>query len=127
MGTFEFGIYVYVWTWVMLLGQAIDLELGTAAQRFIPEYRERGMVALLRDFVSGSRWVAIGVAILHFGGRRRRRVAVGALSPPLLGHPALSRLHHLAGLCDRQPPGGISRSYDWVGLAMMPSSSASCC
>jgi hypothetical protein len=43
MGTFEFGIYVYVWTWVMLLGQAIDLGLGTAAQRFIPEYRERGM------------------------------------------------------------------------------------
>lgn len=63
MGTFEFGIYVYVWTWVMLLGQAIDLGLGTAAQRFIPEYRERGMVALLRGFVSGSRWVAIGVAI----------------------------------------------------------------
>ncbi len=42
MGSFEFGIYVYVWTWVLLLGQLIDLGLGTAAQRFIPEYRDRG-------------------------------------------------------------------------------------
>src|SRR5215468_2561009 len=40
MGGFEFGIYVYVWTWVLLIGQALDLGLATAAQRFIPEYRE---------------------------------------------------------------------------------------
>ena len=26
MGSFEFGIYVYVWTWVLLLGQAIRHE-----------------------------------------------------------------------------------------------------
>src|SRR5712671_5668618 len=64
MGTFEFGIYVYVWTWVLLFGQAIDLGLGTAAQRFIPEYRGRGPVALLRGFVSGSRWVALTLAIV---------------------------------------------------------------
>src|ERR1700716_2633615 len=63
MGSFQFGIYVYVWTWVLLLGQAIDLGLGTAAQRFIPEYRERGFVALLRGFVCGSRWVALGIAM----------------------------------------------------------------
>jgi len=35
MGDFEFGIYVYVTTWVLLLGPALDLGLGTAAQRFI--------------------------------------------------------------------------------------------
>ena len=38
MGSFQYGIYVYVWTWVLLLGQAIDLGLGTASQRFIPNY-----------------------------------------------------------------------------------------
>ena len=63
MGSFEFGIYVYVWTWVLLLGQAIDLGLGTAAQRFIPEYRERRLLALLRGFVSGSRWLALAIAM----------------------------------------------------------------
>ena len=34
MGSFEFGIYVYVWTWVLLFGQAIDLGLGTASGSF---------------------------------------------------------------------------------------------
>ena len=27
MGTFEFGVFVYVWTWVLLIGQALDLGL----------------------------------------------------------------------------------------------------
>ena len=75
MGTFEFGIYVYVWTWVLLIGQALDLGLATAAQRFIPEYRERGMLALLRGYVSGSRWLAVGIAIGVAVLVRRLRVA----------------------------------------------------
>ena len=58
MGTFEFGIFVYVWTWVLLIGQALDLGLSTAAQRFIPEYRERGMLDHLRGYISHSRWIA---------------------------------------------------------------------
>src|ERR1043165_8885231 len=34
MGSFEFGVYVYVWTWVLLLGGLIDLGIATGAQRF---------------------------------------------------------------------------------------------
>src|SRR5215471_14906946 len=120
MGTFEFGIYVYVWTWVLLLGQAIDLGLGTAAQRFIPEYRDRGMLAHLRGFVTGSRWLAVGVAICI--------AALGAgfvrLISPWLNDYMVIPLY-LA--CITMPAyalanvqEGISRSYDWVGLAMMP-------
>src|SRR5213592_4174471 len=67
MGTFEFGVYVYVWTWVLLIGQSLDLGLATAAQRFIPEYRERGLFALLRGFINGSRWLAVGIAIVVAG------------------------------------------------------------
>src|SRR5436853_4619048 len=63
MGGFEFGIYVYVWTWVLLIGQSLDLGLATAAQRFVPEYRERKLFDLLRGYVSGSRWLATGIAI----------------------------------------------------------------
>src|SRR6185295_6976343 len=57
MGTFEFGIYVYVWTWVLLLGPILDLGLATAAQRFIPQYRESRQFDLLRGYVSGARWL----------------------------------------------------------------------
>jgi len=121
MGSFEFGIYVYVWIWVLLLGQAIDLGLGTAAQRFIPEYRERGMFALLRGFVSGSCWLAIGVAICI--------AAIGAgvvrLLEPYLDHYLVIPLYlaciTLPAYAVANIQDGISRSYDWVGLAMMPS------
>src|SRR3954471_14380149 len=29
MGSFEFGIYIYVWTWVLLLGGLVDLGLAS--------------------------------------------------------------------------------------------------
>jgi O-antigen/teichoic acid export membrane protein len=120
MGTFEFGIYVYVWTWVLLLGQAIDLGLGTAAQRFIPEYRERGFIALLRGFVSGSRWLAVTIAI---GISVVAALAVRLIEPwlddymviPLYLACVTMPAYALANVQE-----GISRSYDWIGLAMMP-------
>jgi O-antigen/teichoic acid export membrane protein len=120
MGSFEFGIYVYVWTWVLLLGQLIDLGLGTAAQRFIPEYRERGSFPLLRGFVSGSRWFATGIALCVAG------ICAGCvwLLEPWLDHYMLIPLY-LACLAFpafalNNIQEGISRSYDWVGLSMMP-------
>src|ERR1700733_8689177 len=59
MGGFEFGIYIYAWTWVLLIGGMVDLGLGSAAQRFIPEYTEHKQYALLRGFISGARWLAL--------------------------------------------------------------------
>ena len=40
MGSFEFGIYIYVWTWVLMIGALSDFGLSSAARRFIPEYTE---------------------------------------------------------------------------------------
>jgi O-antigen/teichoic acid export membrane protein len=51
MGSFEFGIYVYVWTLVLMIGDLADLGLATAAQRFIPEYTRRKANDLLRGYL----------------------------------------------------------------------------
>ncbi|HWF96233.1 MAG TPA: lipopolysaccharide biosynthesis protein [Xanthobacteraceae bacterium] len=120
MGSYEFGIYVYVWTWVLLIGQPLDLGLGTAAQRFIPEYRESGSLDLLRGFLFGSRLVAFGiaaaVAVACAGG-------IWLLSPWLQDYLVVPL--YLAcislpayGLSNTQD--GIARSHDWVGLSLMP-------
>ena len=120
MGTFEFGVFVYVWTWVLLIGQALDLGLATAAQRFIPEYRERGMLDLLRGYISRSRWLAVGFAML---------VSVVCAGLVRLLEPYLDQYtviplyiacialpaYALANVQD-----GISRSYDWVALGIVP-------
>jgi O-antigen/teichoic acid export membrane protein len=120
MGGFEFGIYVYVWTWVLLIGQSLDLGLGTAAQRFIPEYRESGAHDLLRGFLFGGRLLAFGIAtviaLVCAGG-------VWLLAPWLddyLVVPLYIACISLPayGLSNTQD--GISRSHDWVGLSLMP-------
>src|ERR1700737_1432620 len=64
MGTSDYGIYVYVWTWVLLLGSMMDFGISASAQKIIPEYRTSGEHALLRGFLSGSRWLTFAVSTL---------------------------------------------------------------
>jgi len=120
MGSFEFGIYVYVWTWVLLIGQALDLGLATAAQRFIPEYRKHESFDLLRGYIFGARWLAVGVAaaVAVIGAGIVRLLqpwlddyTVIPLYLACISFPAYA----LANTQD-----GISRSYDWVGLGIVP-------
>jgi len=120
MGSFEFGIYVYVWTWVLLIGQALDLGLATAAQRFIPEYREQKRFDHLRGYLFGSRIVAVGVAMLVAAFCAG---LVRLLQPwlddytvvPLYLACAALPAYALSNVQD-----GISRSYDWVALGIVP-------
>src|SRR6188472_4773371 len=62
MGGSDYGVYVYVWTWVLLLGSMMDFGISASAQKIIPEYRTRGEHALLRGFLSGSRWITFAVS-----------------------------------------------------------------
>src|SRR5271163_242584 len=63
MGRFEFGIYVYAWSWVGFLGMLSALGVGSSVQRFIPEYRTRGDLDRLRGFLRGSHLLGNGVAV----------------------------------------------------------------
>src|SRR5450756_861603 len=64
MGGSDYGVYVYVWTWVLLLGSMMDFGISASAQKIIPEYRTAGQHALLRGFLSGSRWMTFAVSAL---------------------------------------------------------------
>ena len=52
MGGFEFGVYVYVWTWVVLVAGLAPLGIAYSTQRFIPEYT-RGSAARMSSRVGG--------------------------------------------------------------------------
>jgi O-antigen/teichoic acid export membrane protein len=65
MGSYEFGIYAYVWVWVLLLGSLIDFGLATNAQRFIPEYSKSKAFDLLRGFLAGSRLLVVTLSTSH--------------------------------------------------------------
>src|SRR5664279_1237690 len=120
MGSFQFGIYIYVWTWVLMIGALSDMGLSSAARRFIPEYTEFKSLDRLRGFLTGSRWLAFGLASA-IG-------AVGAVGvtvlAPYLDHFAVVPLYlacltiPIYGLVQVQA--GIAQSYDWPNLALMP-------
>jgi O-antigen/teichoic acid export membrane protein len=120
MGGFEFGIYIYAWTWVLLIGGMVDLGLGSASQRFIPEYTEHKQFALLRGFIRGSRWLAlaIGLAVSAVGATivtlARQHLDAETIIPLYLSCAALPAF----GL--GQVLSGVARSYDWVNLGLMP-------
>src|SRR3979411_2505638 len=62
MGGSDYGVYVYVWTWVLLLGSMMDFGISASAQKIIPEYRSSREHALLRGFLCGSRWMTFVVS-----------------------------------------------------------------
>jgi O-antigen/teichoic acid export membrane protein len=120
MGVSEFGIYVYVWTWVLLLGGVADLGLASAAQRFIPDYVGREAWPQLRAFLSGSRWLAFGMASLI----GLASAGLVWLLQPWLNHYTVIPLYLACATVPAFALGGtqdyIARAYDWLGLAFGP-------
>ena len=120
LGDFEFGVYVYVWTWVLLLGGMVDLGLGSASQRLIPEYTELKRFALLRGYLGGSRWL---VSVIATTAAAVGAALVAAASPHISAVMVVPLYLACAALpvCGlSQVQSGIARSYDWVILGLSP-------
>ena len=120
MGSFDYGIYVFVWTWVLVLGGMSHLGLNLVVIRLIPEYRETGRTEHLRGLLRGTRFIALGlgtlVALAGAGG-------LWLLSPHVQSHYVLPL--YLALVCvpmfaltDLQD--GIGRGQAWMGIALIP-------
>ena len=120
MGTSDYGVYVYVWTWVLLLGSMMDFGISASAQKIIPEYRTRGEHALLRGFLSGSRWMTFAVSAvvslrLLVSSRRCRRGWMRTRSCR-----SMSAALTLPAFVVANTQDGIARSHDWMRLGLMP-------
>ncbi|HDL16880.1 MAG TPA: lipopolysaccharide biosynthesis protein [Rhizobiales bacterium] len=120
MGVFEFGVYVYVWTWVLLVGDIVHMGLASAAQRFIPEYTRNKAFDSLRGFLSGSRWL---VFVIATGVAAAAALGISLFEPwleryeilPLYLACATLPFYALSNMLD-----GIARSYNWINVALLP-------
>lgn len=120
MGASEFGVYVLVWTWVLILGGLSHLGLSIAMMKLVPEYTERRNFPLLRGLLAGSRRVALTVGTSI--------AACGLVGLMLFGHklePYTLLPAYLALVCiplyaltDLQD--GIGRGHGWIGTALVP-------
>ena len=120
MGGSDYGVYVYVWTWVLLLGSMMDFGISASAQKIIPEYRTRGEHALLRGFLSGSRWMTfivssvVSILLALIVKMLSPWIEAGEIIPLYIGCLTLPAFV-VANTQD-----GIARSHDWMRLGLMP-------
>ncbi len=120
MGSFEYGIYVFVWTWVLILGGVSHLGLNLATIRLTPVYREAGDLDTLRGLTHGARLAALGAGtVIMLAGL----AGIAIFQPYLQNHFILPV--YLALVCvplyavtDVQD--GIGRGNSWMGLALVP-------
>jgi O-antigen/teichoic acid export membrane protein len=120
MGSFEYGVFIYVWTWVLMLGALSDMGLASAAKRFIPEYAELKSFDELRGFLIGSRRLAFAIATaIGAAGAltvwlARDHIDAFSVVPLYIACAAIP----IYGLVQTQA--GIAQSYDWTTLALAP-------
>jgi O-antigen/teichoic acid export membrane protein len=120
MGPFEYGIYVFVWTWVLVLSGLSHLGLPTLMIRLVPEYLVQGEHAQLRGLLLGSRAVAMlaGTAVACAG-----LGLIWLLGARLNSHYALPICLALVcvplcALSDVQD--GIGRGRGWIAVGLVP-------
>ncbi|MFN3766586.1 MAG: lipopolysaccharide biosynthesis protein [Aliihoeflea sp.] len=120
MGGFEYGVFVLVWTAILILGSLSCLGFNTAMIRFIPEYRGQGRQSDLRGVLLGSRVIVLaastvvalsGAAMIHV---LSDRIEPHHVVPFLLGMICLPMM----GLSDLMQ--GVARGHAWALHAMLP-------
>lgn len=120
MGEFEYGVFVFVWVLVILVGNLSCVGFHTAVIRFLPQYRAEGAVDLIRGLTTTARVfallsaacvAAIGASALHLAAGRVEPyyilpVFIGLLIMPLIA---------VGDVLD-----GTSRANHWPVMALSP-------
>lgn len=120
MGSFEYGIYVFIWTWVLVLGGLSPLGLNLAVIRLVPEYREQGRFEALRGIALGANLVAFcigtGLAILGAAGLWLFEAYIADYYVlPLYLALVCVPIYALGDMQD-----GFGRGHAWMAIALVP-------
>lgn len=120
MGTFDYGIFVLVWTTMIIAGSLTCLGFDAAAVRFMPEYREKEEYGLLQGFLSTAQWFVIitstvlallgGLGLYLFSSHIENYYIIpfylGLITIPMIAMGDLLN--------------GVSRSQGWMITALSP-------
>ena len=120
MGAFEFGVFAYVWVFVIILGSLSTIGLNTSVLRFLPEYAEQAKWGLFRGFLDGSRWITLGISTAVTAVGLAVTWALHGMIPDYYLVPLIIAFFCLPGYAITDIQDGISRSQSWIDLALMP-------
>ncbi len=120
MGSFEFGVYAYMWTWVMLLGSVVDCGMAASAARFIPEYTDEALLPLQRGFLHGSALLVLATSTgIAAAGALGIWLVEASLAPYTVIAAYLAMLA-LPLFSIGRVQEYVARCYDWVALSLAP-------
>ena len=120
MGGFEYGVFVLVWTVMILVGDSSCLGFQTSVVRFIPEYRARGQRGELRGVIRAAQgMVLVSSCVVAAAGLTGVWLFSDAIEsyfvlPFYLGLSCLP-LIALSTLLE-----GMARANGWTAVALMP-------
>ncbi len=120
MGAYELGVYVFAFSWLILLSTAVGLGFPMASMRIVGKALHEGRTGVIRGFVRRGRLISfsVGVLVAALGialvlwlptglDQAQRQVFVLAFAAiPVLG---VMRMHER-----------VAQAHDWFVLAMLP-------
>lgn len=120
MGTFEFGIFAYVWVWVIILGSIVTAGFNTSVLRFVPEYLETREWALVRGFVRTGYAVAFVLGTFTAAAGAATVIWLGDGVQPFYVLPFVLAFACLPMFAMSDTSDGLARSRSWIDLALGP-------
>lgn len=120
IGSYDYGIYVFVWTWVLVLGGICHLGLNVAMMRLLPEYREHGDLEAYRALVRGGRLFALGAGSVVAGLGLAGLWAFGDLLESPFIVPLYLGLVCIPLFALTEVQDGIGRGQAWIWAGLLP-------
>ncbi len=120
MGTYEYGIFAYVWVCLLMLGGFSTLGLNTAVIRFIPEYTEKLDMNRLRGLLFKSRLITLVTATFLMGVSFALLLLLKDHVASYVFLPALLVLICLPAYALTDLHDSMARAYGWMNLALIP-------
>lgn len=121
MGAFEYGIFAYVWVWVIMLGIIVPMGFGTSVLRFVPEYKTKENWGALHGMLRAS----FGIVFLLTLGCLLLGASLLWLTHSILPAyyvvPLAIGLACVPGFALTDWQEGAARAFGWVNLAYVPS------
>lgn len=120
MGGFEYGIFVFVWVWVIIGGTVSGIGFNTSVLRFAPEYREADDMKALRGFLYTSKWLPVMLSTLVAMAGGMGIFVLGDWMENYYVIPAFLALFCLPLYTLTDIHDGTARAHDWAGIALIP-------
>ena len=120
LGAHEFGIFTYVWIWVLVIGSLCAIGFDTTVLRFVQEYQTKKAFDYLRGFLFCGRMVAFGIGTVSAGAGISLITLWPDVVDPTYRNALVLALCCVPAFALMDYLDGVGRSQSWMRLALIP-------